>query len=464
MSGSRPAWLSWLPTALVLLGLAAFGVWGTHADWKLSGMLPWLFPQPSSELTEPAQASDHSALSPGKIELAHDQVSAQAGFQIDQARRERMIYSVQAPAVLAFDDTLYAHISPRAPGMVYRVLRSVGEQVKRGDLLALILSQEVGKAKAEFLSALVQHEVKQGLLQRLQEASAAIPERQIRDAQLALREARVQLANSRQMLGNLGLTVKQEEFRGLTDDQMAQRIRTLGLPEYLGQEEDLPANLLPVVAPFDGLIVKRDLVVGEMTNPEKENFHLADIRRLWVLLDVPVEEIDQLEIGQSVTFESPASRQTVDGVLRWISAQVDTRSQTVKARADIYNPAGRLRAGMFGTARVQVQSNGQTTTVPTSAVQWDGQGRRVFLQLDEKTYEPRLVLPGIRAGGRTQLLDPRLLLGPTLVGDPVCWMRVGWAASAQQLLLPVQVGEKVVTTGSHILKSEMLKSQIGGED
>ena len=61
------------------------------------------------------------------------------------------------------------------------------------------------------------------------------------------------------------------------------------MPAAVAKERDLPANLLPLVAPFDGVVVRRDLVIGEMADPARPSFVLADTRRLWLQLDVRQE-------------------------------------------------------------------------------------------------------------------------------------------------------------------------------
>lgn len=449
-----------VPTVVVLAALAGVGWWGAVCDWKPSRMLPGLFREPSAEKKKPAEEPDNPASSPGAIVLDSEQSGERAGLDSDAARREAVALFVEAPAVLAFDQTRYAHLSPRAAGTAYRVSHSAGDAVKVGDVLALVASREVSKAKADFLSAMVQYEIKDRTLARAQAASGSLPERQLRDAQLAVRESRVQLVNAQQALLSLGLPLKLSEVHGQPDDAVAAKLRGLGLPAAMTGGEDAPANLLPLAAPIDGLVIRRDLVVGEAAGPDKVAFVVANVGRLWLQMDVRLEDIDRLALGQSVTFEG-ATGQLAEGSLKWVSAEVDPKTRTVKARAEVYNLAGRLRPGTFGKARVVVQSNGGVT-VPTGAIQWDGHGPRVFVRRDGRTFEPRLALPGASAAGRTELLDPRLLLAAGLAGSPLTALT--WVPAAGGALVPVAPGEKVVTTGSHVLKSEMLKSRIGGDD
>jgi cobalt-zinc-cadmium efflux system membrane fusion protein len=458
--------LSWLPTAGVLAALLGVGLWGSAHDWKPSSMLRLLFPEPEGKKKAPEKPPENPSESPGDVRLDSPEAGEHAGIESAAARRQPPSRSVEAHAVLAYDQTRYAQLAPRASGTAWRVPRKPGDRVRKGDLLALVSSPEASKARADFLSALVQHDMRGRTLARIKAASGALPERQVFDAQLALREANVQLVNAQQTLVNLGLPVKPEDLKGMPDEEVARKVRLLGMPPELAGEDGLPASLLPIVAPFDGLIIRRDLVVGETAGPDKPAFILADVSRLWVQLDVRQEDVDRLTPGQTVTFESSATGEQAEGVLRWISAEVDPRTRTVRARAEeVANPAGRLRPATFGKARVHIPQKDDVLTVPTAALQWDGQARRVFVYRDASTYEPRFVLPGTTSGGRTELLDPRLVLAAGLPGQGLTPLAAaGWLRAAESVLVPLAPGEKVATAGSHVLKSEMLKSRIGGED
>jgi RND family efflux transporter MFP subunit len=231
-------------------------------------------------------------------------------------------------------------------------------------------------------------------------------------------------------------------------------------------DEELPATLVPLVASFDGLILRRDVVVGEVVTPAQPQFTLADTRRLWLLLDVRLEDAGFLKPRQPVTFRADATSEEVKGHLDWVSAEVDAKTRTVRARATIDNAEGKWRPGAFGSARITVSRTPYACVVPDAALQRDGKVHRVFVRQDATTYEPRLVLPGRRWAGSVQLLDARALTGASVVAwgaaHPLvaaCTLRAADAAFAG-----VRPGEVVVTTGSHVLNSELLKSRIGGED
>jgi cobalt-zinc-cadmium efflux system membrane fusion protein len=456
-----------VPTLLVLVGLAAAGIWGHHHGWKIPSFASlWKTEKEKTEKSRSDDDDDHK--NPGSVVLASDDAAHDAGLEHEPVRRLALAEYVEAPAVLDFKHSRHAQLAPRASGIAWRVMASSGNIVKKGDVLALISAPDLGTAKAEFLTAHIQYEIRLKTLQRLQGIGDAVPDRQIHEAELSLREAKVRLVNAQQALANLSLPVRLKDLENMTDAQIADRVRLLGLPSYLAGEEEMPGNLLPLIAPFDGLVIRQNIVVGEVVSPTHSVFTVADVGRLWVQMDVRLEDVGRLALHQETSFQANSTGQNVTGELIWISAEVDPKTRTVRARAEVHNADGRLRPATFGKARVQVSRNVAALTVPDSALQWDGTSHRVFVRINDKTYDPRVALVAAREAGRTKLLDTRMLLGASLAGSFATNLgplpALAALPASSRLLQDVRAGEKVVTTGSHVLKSEMLKHRIGGED
>ncbi len=194
---------------------------------------------------------------------------------------------------------------------------------------------------------------------------------------------------------------------------------------------------------------------------------VADTSRLLVHLDVRHEDAGSLALGQEVAFAADSTRQTASGKLTYISPEVDPKTRTVHCRALVPNEDGSLRPATFGTATVLVSSR-RVLTVPESAIQYDGKSNLLFVRLDSKTFDPRLVLPGTKTGGHVELQESAALIPAGLAGalagpvDPL-HAALGLHFTAPLLTTP-RPGDPVVTTGSHVLRAELLKSRIGGED
>ena len=88
---------------------------------------------------------------------------------------------------------------------------------------------------------------------------------------------------------NLGLPVNVEQLRGLPEEKLAERLRLLGLPEAVVEHlspDETTANLLPLKAPMDGIVVARQVVAGEVVDASRVLFQLADTSRMWLTLNV----------------------------------------------------------------------------------------------------------------------------------------------------------------------------------
>lgn len=371
-----------------------------------------------------------------RVQFASPAAVKKVGIELAAVEERPMVAAVSASAEMEYDPSHLAQLSPRAAGTLWRVDKQIGDAVKKGDVLALVDAADVGRSKAEFLQALAQVDVRTKALKRIQASAdqGFRTQAELSEAEAGLRESRIKVLSSQQALVNLGLVVRAEDYTGLSEEQAAEKLRTLGLSEEVRKslESSSTSNLLPIVAPFDGVVISREGVAGEKADPAKPVFGIADPRRMWILLDVRLEDASGLALGQAVHFRPDGSSdEVVVGKVLWLSTAVDEKTRTVKVRAEVDNPEGRLRAHTFGAAKIVTRREEKAVTVPDEAIQWEGCCYIVFVRLSDEIFQTRKVRLGSRNRGYTEVL-------------------VG--------VLP---GEVVVTTGSHVLKSDILKSKLG---
>jgi cobalt-zinc-cadmium efflux system membrane fusion protein len=378
-----------------------------------------------------------------RLQFASAAAADKAGVDVDVVGEAPMTEFVAANGELGYEQTRVARLSSRVPGTVWRVDRQVGDPVKEGEMLALVDAAEVGKAKAEFLQAFAQLDLRRKTHEGLSQAAAsgAVPDRQVREAEAALSEARIRLRGAQQALVNLGLPASSDELKGLPEDRLAARVQFLGLPDALAGRLDparTTANLLPVTAPLDGVVVAREVVAGEVVDSTRALFVVADPRRMWLTLNVRAEDARRLKLGQPVRFHPDGDPDEAAGTVAWISTAVDPKTRTVKVRADLENPDGRLRANAFGAGRVVLRYEPYAVVVPKEAVHWEGDCHVVFVRdkdyLKEgspKVFHVRKVRPGAR--------DEKYV----------------------EVLAGVLPGEVVAAKGSAVLQAELLKGKLG---
>src|SRR5262249_20881439 len=153
-------------------------------------------------------------------------------------------------------------------------------------------------------------------------ATKNIPEVEFREAETGLSEARIRLMTAQQALINLGLMDGTEDLSLASDDQLALRLRFLGLPKNIVEmlEGKRPTgNLLPIVAPFAGIVVARDVVAGEVVDNTKVLFVVVDPGRLWLNMDLRLEDAKKVRLGQQVHFRPDGESEDAVGSINWIS-------------------------------------------------------------------------------------------------------------------------------------------------
>ena len=435
------ATLAWLPAAAVFGVLAAVALVGHATHWKLSTLLPTSSKAGGQAAETPASAADSEKKDEGPdapVRFDSQEALERTGIQTAAVEKRPMYQVVTADGAIDYDRTRLAQVSPRTSGHVWKVYKRLGNPVKKSQVLGLVDAAEVGRAKAELLQSLIAVNLRSSTLENARKAwlTGALPERTYLEQQTALGEARIRLANAQQTLANLGLPIDGNDFAKVPPEQLSARVRLAGLPPSVAgmlEKEVTTANLLPLTAPFDGMVTRCDVADGEMVSPDKPVFVVADVRHMWVTLAVREEDAVRLSLGQHVSFRPDAAAVEAGGIIAWIATDVDSKTHTVKARAEVENASGQLRAGGFGTGRVVVAERPDALAVPTAAVQWNGSGALVFVrQADGLSFKPRPVRTGLNDGSYTELAEG------------------------------VRPGEIVATQGSHVLKSELFERAGGG--
>lgn len=453
--------LGFLPSALVFLVLGIVAVWGFRTEWKFGNPFG---PGDSAGAGEKKDDDREAEVIPGpagppggcplngtRIRLTTPDVAGRMGLQVAPVESRPLAAAVTAPAELGYDETRLARLSSRVPGTVVRVEKQLGDPVRKGEVVALVDAAAVGKAKTDLLDAIATLDLreKEAASSAAAAMKGAVSGLQAERDAAAARQAQTRVLAAQQGLVNLGLPIDAEQLRKLSPAGQAERLRLLGLPpgyaKTLGPDA-ASDNLIPVVAPLDGQVVERNAVAGEVIDPATVLFVVADLSRVWVTADVRSEDADRIAVKQPLTFTADGHPgEALTGPVAWTSTAIDPRTRTLRVRAEIANPAAHWRAQTFGTARITLRpADTPTTVVPPDAVQREGDCRYVFVRLDETTFEVRAVRTGVRGDA----------------GGPPG----GKAEPRVELLSGVRPGEQVVTTGSFILKAELLKARLGGAD
>lgn len=347
-----------------------------------------------------------------RVRLASVEMVTRAGLTFATIERRAVTQTVSCNAEVAYDGNRFAHLASRVAGIVREVRVDLGTRVRGGEVLAVVESPELAAAKADYLqsSELVTLNRANYERQMALASSGAAATREVQEMRTELAESEIALARAQQRLSTFGLS--------------AAEIAAITASKETG-------SVLPLTAPFDGEIVDRHAVVGETAEPSRPLFSIAETGRMWAMLDL-TDPSAAVRVGQPVLLRVDGMPQAVfEGTLTWISTQLDPRTRTLKARAEFDNADGTLKANMFGRAQITLRAEQPTLLAPKEAVQWDGCCNIVFVRSGPAEFEPR-----------------KVRLGPGIDG-------------AFEVLEGLNEGDTVVKQGSFLLKTEILKDQIG---
>lgn len=387
-----------------------------------------------------------------RIQFASIDAMEKMGVDVAPVWQGPIVETISVSGEIAFEQPRVAPISSMVSGRIWLLTdkANLGTTVKRGDILALVDSMEIGKAKGELLQARAQVELKSKVEGSLRElvATGVVAKVQLIEAEAATREAQIRLKSAQQALANLGLPMSIDDILAVTSESLGKYLHFYGLPEAIASRLDhktTSSNLFPILAPRDGVVTAAKSVVGEVVDSSKVLFVIADTSRMWLILNVRNEDMKYVRVrdaagkpGQRILFRPDGGDDEIEGELVWKSTSVDEKTRTIQLRAELPNADGKLLANTFGAGRIVLREEKNAMVVPNEAIHWEGDCTIVFvrdkrfLETDGlKVFHARTVRPGVRNGANTEII-------------------VG--------LLP---GEVVATKNSASLRAELLKNNLG---
>ena len=341
------------------------------------------------------QAEEGHADDEGKLHLSTAQIEA-AGVQLVAAGPRELGTAISYPGEIRFDEDRTAHVVPRVPGVVESVQADLGQAVKRGQVLAVIASQQISDLRSEQQAAQRRLELARLTFQREQQLwqERISAEQDYQQARQVLQEAEIALANARQKVAAVG-------------------------PAGAGNRYELRA-------PFDAVVVEKHMSVGEVVDASSNAFTLSDLSRVWATFAVAPRDLNRVVTGRSVTVSAPDLGVEVEGTVNYVGSLLGEQNRAATVRATLANPNGAWRPGLFVNIAVSVERLTAAVVVPESALQtWEEQ--TVVFVRTEQGFEARPVTTGRRDAGQVELV-------------------AGLAA-----------GTQVAAAGSFVLKSELGK-------
>ncbi|MDX1604573.1 MAG: efflux RND transporter periplasmic adaptor subunit [Candidatus Competibacterales bacterium] len=248
-------------------------------------------------------------------------------------------------------------------------------------------------------------------LLRLDDALSRI---ELRQAEAALREAQANLADARRRQREAeDLAARRTIGQSELESRRAAARQAEAVVARREAERDFRAELLDrhtLNAPFDGVVNRRMIEVGERATPDNPVFELVAIERLRLDLDVPQQHFGAVTTQTAVRVLVDARPDEVlEGRIDTVVPVSDESSRTFHARLDLDNSAGRLTPGMSARATLRIDTGRSGVVIPQDALIRHPDGRTVVWiaegEGDTRTVREQRVRTGLKFDGRIAVLD-----------------------------------------------------------
>ncbi len=321
-------------------------------------------------------ASDTGVGSRQPVHLTAEQARA-LGVTYLTVRPDTMSRDIRTVGLVAAPESLITAVTPKIEGFVdHLFVNYTGQLVQRGQPLLALYSPMLVAAEQELLTA-------KRLAAQVDSAGGD-----------AARYADEMLSAARRRLA----------LWDITEDQIAQIERT-------GRTE----RTLTLVAPFDGVVLNKDVVEGQRVMPGMELYRLADLRTVWIEGDVFQQDLASVRVGSRAHFELDAyPGQHMMGLVSFVYPTVDTASRTGRVRVTAPNPGLKLRPGMYATLYFDAPVGRSVLAVPRQAVVMTGERNLVFVRDTSGMLAPRDVVLGTQNDQKVEVLKG-LSAGETIV-------------------------------------------------
>ncbi|MBL8385809.1 MAG: efflux RND transporter periplasmic adaptor subunit [Burkholderiales bacterium] len=254
-----------------------------------------------------------------------------------------------------------ARIGAPVTGRIGDIRAVTGQEVRQGETLADISSQEVTTAQLAFLKA---HSAEQLNSRAVERAELLLSADVIGSAELQRRQNE--------------LSVARAEKRAAAD-----QLRVLGLSGKAVEQLEATGRLAtaaPITATQAGTVIERKIAVGQVVQPSDSLFVVSDLRSVWAIAEVPEQDADAVSRGQRVEIEVPAlGNETRVGKIVFVADVVNPETRTVRVGVDLDNPGKTLKPAMLITMLIE-RKVANRTVVPAAAVVRENDLDHLFLQ------------------------------------------------------------------------------------
>jgi membrane fusion protein, heavy metal efflux system len=340
------------------------------------------------------------------------------GLTIDTISYKPFTETITIPAKVLVDQDNEAQVGSLVQGRVNKVLVKIGDYVKAGQPLMNLEGLEIGVIKSNFLKAKASLDYVKSNFER----QKTLNEQKI-GSQKSFLEAQSEYEKA---LAELKAEDKKIHSIGLTDEEI--------LDNKNNSDDAHTSGTLTVKAPINGVVVERNVVIGQMVDGTTNAFRIINTNSIWIDGQIYEKDINKVKEKNGVSFTvSSYPNEIFSGKINYIGYIIDEKTRTITIRAEFFNPTGKLKPQMYGEMYIPIGNSSKSILISAESIIKINNADFVFIQKDDTTFEKRSVATGKSEGSFIEIKEG------------------------------LKEGEKVVSKGAFFLKSEMLKDELGGE-
>lgn len=327
--------------------------------------------------------------------------------------------NVAIPATVLTNQDAEALVGSLVQGRIHKVYAKAGDFVKAGQLLMDIEGLEIGQIKADYLTDKASLEVAKTNYERLK----SLNEQKI-GSQKSLIEAE---AEYKKALAEFMAEDRKIHSIGMTDDEITGENQKKGAEHTPG--------LLHVKSPISGLVVERNIVIGQMVESSTNAFKIINTSDVWIDGKASEKDIKLISEKSPAKFVSSVyPEETFQGRINFVNPVIDEKTRTFTIRCEFKNSGNKLKPQMFGELLVPAAKNSKAILIPAESVIKIDNNDCVFVVVNDTVFSKRIVKTGSVENERIEIKEG------------------------------LKEGEQVVTKGAFYIKSEMLKDELGGDE
>ena len=291
------------------------------------------------------------------------------GVRTAIAKLATLSRDIRSVGRVTYDEQRVARLHPKYDGWVEKLfVNRTGDRVRKGDMLLSIYSPQLVASQEEYLLAL----------------------------------------NNAETLKNSPFADVREGAESLLHST-EQRLKLLDMPTHqithLKTKREITKGV-HIHSPFNGIVMNIGAREGQRLTPETELYMIADLSRVWVIVDLYEDDMPWVRKGDTAKVQvSGIPGRIFTGKVTHIYPYLEAKTRTIKVRMEFDNSDLALKPDMFANVDVMTNRQIDAVTIPEEAIVRTGTQEQVFVQRAPGQFEPRKVMIGVSANGKIQIVN-----------------------------------------------------------